>query len=145
MGGTRNKRPKVVGVMIIAALTLGTTGVSTAGAASNTAAPVTSSRLGIGHTAHATNAAGTYEWFVNGSDDGQITLAGNNTWTSASFSDNGTWLVSGTTIALSDTQGGPQGGTLMGKVSKHGLSTAKKPGSYVYSSGTAGGWYAVKL
>jgi hypothetical protein len=136
-----NRRQKVVATMAIVALSLATTGVSTAGAAAKTSAPGTST--GIGAVAHAKSAVGTYEWFLHGGDQGQITLNSDHSWTAASLGDKGSWLVSGSTVALSDVTG--QGGTLMAKVQKHGLSTAKKPGPYLFTGGTSGTWYAVKL
>jgi hypothetical protein len=136
-----NRRQKVLATMAIVALSLATTGVSTAGAAGKASARGTST--GTGAVAHAKSADGTYEWFLNGGDEGQITLNSDHTWTAASLGDHGSWLVSGSTIAVSDVTGA--GGTLMAKVQKHGLSTAKKPGPYLFTGGTSGTWYAVKL
>jgi len=85
---------------------------------------------------------------VAGADDGQITLSSDGTWSSASHCDAGSWLTQKSTIALSDlTCGGdPTGETFMATVGKHGLSSSKKPGSFLYPYYSySGSWYAIKL
>jgi len=104
---------------------------------------------------HSSSAAGTYEWFIGGGDDGHLTLNANGTWSSSMFSfDFGTWLVTGKTIGLADmlcdnTNGTgpiPNGQIWMGTVGKHGISSVKKPGSTISpDTGFSSTWYAVKL
>ncbi len=107
------------------------------------------------HASRTVNAAGTYEWFINGNDDGHLTLNANGTWSSAMLScDFGTWLVTGKTIGMADmlcdnTNGTgpiPNGQIWMGTVGKHGISSVKKPGNTISpDTGFSATWYAVKL
>jgi hypothetical protein len=132
-------------VLFVACLTAG---VSVAGASSKTPAN-RPTHVSAGHAIpHVSSAAGTYEWFVNGTDDGQIVLNGDGTWGAKSACDTGSWLTQKSTIALSDlTCGGDATGeTFMATVGKHGLSSAKKPGSFRWPAfAYSGGWYAIKL
>src|SRR5471032_2928298 len=137
----------LIGTVAISALFLGTAGVSRASAAMSASASGATPSVGTSHETRNTSAVGTYEWFLNNgggyNDDGQITLSSNHNWTDAVLSDNGSWLQSGATIALSDLVAG--GGTFLGSVGRHGLSSRNKPGHFVFSSGTSGTWYAVKV
>jgi hypothetical protein len=143
------RRPRVLfGAAAISALFLGMTGVSTASAASSAGAAARgTSGVSASRVIHSGSAVGIYEWFLNNgggyNDDGQITLSSNHSWADAVLTDNGSWLQSGTTIALSDLVAG--GGTFIGTVGRHGLSSRKTPGHFVFPSGTSGTWYAVKV
>ena len=132
-----------VSAVAVATLCFAAIDVLPAGASPSTAVSSQAPTANGGQAIRAKSAVGTYEWFLGSSGAGEITLASNNTWTSSEFSDSGSWLVSGKTIALSDLVSG--GGTLMATLGKHGLGTANKPGPYVFTSGTSGTWYAVKV
>lgn len=123
-------------------------GGAVAGASSRTPANKPT-HISSGHVIqNAPSAVGTYEWFVEGTDDGQITLNSDGTWSSALHCDAGSWLTQKSTIALSDlTCGGdPTGETFMATVGKHGLSSSKKPGDFLYPYDSySGTWYAIKL
>jgi hypothetical protein len=79
--------------------------------------------------------AGTYNWFINGTDAGTITFASNNTFTSTvDTNDSGTWVEAGKEIALSITGGSDVDGDIVfaGKVSSSGtkIGKASKPGNW---------------
>jgi hypothetical protein len=86
--------------------------------------------------------SGTYEWYVNGSPDGTVTIAPNNTFTSSIGSDSGTWVQAGETFGMLITGGGDAGAGCIfaGHVlAANEVSYAAKPGHWVcpgFSSGT---------
>ena len=139
-----SRKGLLVGVAFLGALSVGATSVSAAGQK-----PILAPQKSAGHAVHnATNASGTYEWFVAGTDEGQIVLNSNGTWASSSHCDNGSWLVQKATIAVSDLLCGsdPNGETFLATVGKHGLSSLKKPGTFLWPNASySGHWYAVKL
>ncbi len=64
------------------------------------------------------------------------------------FSDGGTWIQSGKTIALEDNTGGDESTGLieLGTIEKHGISSDAHPGSWVApDDGIPGTFYLVKL
>jgi hypothetical protein len=92
-------------------------------------------------------ASGTYEWYVNGSPDGTITIAPGNTFTSTVFgtNDSGTWIQAGETFGLSITGGtdGAAGCTFAGHVlAANEVSYAAKPGHWACPGyGSSGTFY----
>jgi hypothetical protein len=103
--------------------------------------------------AHGNNPVATYEWFYNTDGDGwvdagHLTISAGNTWSAVDFSDGGTWIQSGKTIALEDNTGGDEsaGEIELGTIGKHGISSEAKPGSWVApDGGVPGTFYLVKL
>ena len=90
---------------------------------------------------------GTYEWYVNGSAAGTITIASNNTFTSTVFgtNDSGTWVQAGETFGLWITGGTDASGgcVFAGHVlASNEVSYAAKPGHWACTGyGTTGTFY----
>lgn len=89
---------------------------------------------------------GTYEWYVDGTPDGTITISSGNTFTSTLAGDSGTWAQASNTFGLTITGGGDAGGgcVFAGHVNDTGMnvSTAAKPGHWTCTGyGTSGTFY----
>jgi hypothetical protein len=129
----------------ISAVGFGLAGATAAGAAGANAA-------GGRTVTHATPAAatpGTYELFINFgtgfTDEGQLYLNSNASWSSQAFIDGGTWSTVGPTIGMSDFNAGdPHDASWGAKVSATSLGSAASPG-FEIAPGTAVPtfhWYA---
>jgi hypothetical protein len=130
----------VVGAVV--ALGLGTTGVFAAGAAPSNATGGRGAASGE-QVAHSLSALGTYEWFISGRDSGEITLTADGAWSSARYSDAGSWVTQRGTIAMSDSSDAQ---VWIATVEKHGLSSARHLGTWVEANvPQAGTWYAIKV
>ena len=91
---------------------------------------------------------GTYEWYVDGSPEGTITIASNNTFTSSIASDSGTWVQAGETFGLFIDGGGDAGAGCVfagHAVSSTMVSYASKPGHWVCPGSTSGTFYIAPL
>ena len=127
---TKHRIAAGVSAVAISAVGLGLAGATTAGAAPADATG------GAGAHADATPAAatpGTYEIFLNvGSgftDDGQLYLNSDSSWSLQDFTDGGTWETVGATLGMSDFNAGYTEDSAWGaKVSGTNLGSAAKPG-----------------
>jgi hypothetical protein len=91
---------------------------------------------------------GTYEWYINGSAAGTITIASGNTFTSTVFgtTDSGTWAQAGETFGMWITGGADAaaGCTFAGHVlASNEVSYAAKPGDWACPGYTSGGTFYI--
>ncbi len=122
-------------------------GPALAGAQSNDA--LRHSAGAVSHDTAVPFKPGTYQFFVNGSDTGTITLTSSNTFTAAVDSDTGTWVQNNRTAGLVFSGGSDAAGGCIfaGHVSATGkaISSAAKPGDWACPGfGSAGNFYIVK-
>jgi hypothetical protein len=94
---------------------------------------------------HAKSAAGSYDVFAGDQNLGLLVLGADQSAQFSLIGDDGVWVSSGTSIAISvqTSSTSDVGCTFSGTVTKKGLNTAKKPGSYFCPGGTITPWYAV--
>jgi hypothetical protein len=147
---TKYRIGAVLSAAAISTMALVVAGATTAGAAPLSAAAGTTT----GSHANATPSAampGTYEVFFNyGSgwtDEGQLFLNSDTSWSLSNFMDTGTWETVGKTIGMSDDIPGsyPNGAAWAAKVKGTALGSASSPGRE--NAAGVGGfkWHAVFL
>ncbi len=135
---TRRRIGAALSAAAITAVGLGLAGAITAGAAS-VGVP------GVATDTHATPAAamaGTYELYVSYdhgprfTDEGQLYLNSDSSWSLQNYSDGGTWSTVGQTLGMSDFDTGSPNGAVWGvKVSGTNLGSATSPGKYLVGGG----------
>ncbi len=135
---TRRRIGAALSAAAIMAVGIGLAGTTTAGAAPG---DVTGRTTGTRATPAAA-IAGTYEIYISIShgpvftDDGQLYLNADSSWSLSKYGDRGTWATVGKTLGMSDFDNGASSGAVWGVgVSGKNLGSATSPGKYLVGGG----------